>query len=66
MSDYLQEIAYKKLRLNKEYRPINSNHIFGSDAMPFLKHVETVNRIKDKINYSEGGAFLFTPGQNAR
>ncbi len=56
----LNNIAYKKIKINEEYRFFNSNYTFNDNVIPFLKHNTIVERVKDRIKFSNGASFLIT------
>lgn len=56
----LKKIAYKKIRMNDNYRFFNSNYNFNDNIVPFFKHSNIVENLKSRIKYSKGGAFLIT------
>ena len=56
----LKDIAYKKIKLNEKYRFFNSNYLFSDNVIPFLKHNTIVERVKDRIRFSNGTSFLIT------
>lgn len=56
----LRSIAYKKIKINEQYRFFNSNYSFDNNTIPFFKHHAIINKIKNRIIFSNGAAFLIT------
>lgn len=56
----LNELAYRKLYLYPDYRIINSTHLFYNGTIPYLKHQFYMNKLKERIFQSDGGALLIT------
>lgn len=56
----LDNLAYKKIEINEKYRFFNSNYSFGDHVVPFLKHTAIVERLKNRIRFSNGASFLIT------
>lgn len=56
----LSRLAYRKLSLTPEYRMINSSYLFDKGTIPYIKHRSFINKVKEMIFNSDGGAFLIT------
>mgnify|MGYP001099933423 CR=1 FL=1 len=56
----LNKLAYRKLYLYPDYRIINSTHLFYNGTIPYMGHRFYMNKLKERILQSDGGAFLIT------
>lgn len=56
----LEKIAYKKIKVNEQYRFFNSNYTFNDNVIPFFKHEKIIKNLKNRICFSNGAAFLIT------
>lgn len=62
MNNYedFKDIVYKKIRMNDNYCFFNSNYNFDDNIIPFFKHTNIIENLKNRIRFSNGGAFLIT------
>lgn len=56
----LNKLAYRKLYLFADYHIINSTHLFYDSSIPYIRHRPYLNRLKERILQTDGGAFLIT------
>lgn len=56
----LNNLAYRKLYLFSDYHIINSTHLFDDGTIPYIKHRPYIDRLKERIRQSDGGAILIT------
>lgn len=56
----LDELSYRRLRLYSDYRIVNSNHIFGKGALPYIGHSPYRKQLEELLTNSDGGAILVT------
>lgn len=56
----INDILYKKIKINNNYRFFNSNYCFEDKIIPFFKHEAIVEKLKNRIQFSNGGSFLIT------
>lgn len=56
----LKNIVYKKIKVNDNYRFFNSFYSFNDSVIPFFDHNTIVERLKNRISFSNGASFLIT------
>ncbi len=68
MNNYedFKDIVYKKIRMNDNYCFFNSNYNFDDNIIPFFKHTNIIENLKNRIRFSNGGAFLISKRTIAR
>ena len=56
----LEQLCYRRLRLIRDYRIINSSYDFCGGKIPYLKHQCYLKQIENFLSHCDGGALLVT------